>query len=287
MRYRDLRTHEDFRRVIELERLVWGYTDGVDIVPVPLLVITVKRGGILIGAFDDRDQMVGFVYSLPGVKANGHRTQWSHMLGVLDAYRGAGVGRRLKLAQRRKALELGVDLVEWTYDPMQAINAHLNFRKLGVVVSEYEENIYGESSSPLHHGTPTDRFVAEWWLRDPHVERCVEGPGAARAGAGQFAAATRVNRTRAGDRWPECVEIEVASSDPVLTVEIPTGFSEMQLEAPALASDWRTATRTLFVGYLARGYTIVDFKLERGAGRGLYLLEHPATESTRSSLAAS
>lgn len=273
MRYRDLRSHDDFRRVIELERLVWGYTDGEDIVPVPLLVITVKRGGILIGAFDDREVMVGFVYSLPGVTPDGHRTQWSHMLGVMDAHRGTGVGRQLKLAQRRKALELGVDLVEWTYDPLQAINAHLNVRRLGVIVSTYEENIYGESSSPLHHGTPTDRFVAEWRLRDPHVERCIHEPDASRAGPERFAAATRVNRTRTRDRWLECAQIDRAVDAPVLAVEIPAGFSEMQLEAPALASEWRSATRALFVGYLSRGYRVVDFQLDRPGRRGTYLLE--------------
>ena len=61
--------------------------------------------------------------------------------------------------------------MQWTYDPLQAMNAHLNFAKLGVVVEEYAVNIYGVSASPLHGGNPTDRFVADWWIRKPHVER--------------------------------------------------------------------------------------------------------------------
>ena len=101
------------------------------------------------------------------------------MLGVLEEHRNDGTGRHLKLLQRERTLAMGLDLIEWTYDPMQALNAHLNFTKLGVIVEEYEENVYGTSSSPLHKGNPTDRFVAEWWIAKPHVERRLQGGGAA------------------------------------------------------------------------------------------------------------
>src|SRR5471030_129337 len=131
--YRDLTTLEDFAAVVELEREIWG--PGYDeVVPVPILAVTVLRGGILIGAFEG-DLMIAFVYSLPGIK-HGKPTAWSHMLGVLDAFRSAGVGRELKRLQRERALAMGLDLVEWTYDPMQALNAHLNFTKLGVMAEE-------------------------------------------------------------------------------------------------------------------------------------------------------
>src|SRR5258708_39216505 len=89
------------------------------------------------------------------------------MRGETGDARDEGLGLRLKLAQRERALQMGIDLIEWTYDPLQALNAHLNFAKLGVVVEDYEENIYGVSSSPLHSGSPTDRFVAEWRLEAP------------------------------------------------------------------------------------------------------------------------
>ena len=104
--------------------------------PVPIFVVTVKRGAILIGALDDSGVMVGFVYSIAGLK-DGRPMQWSHMLGVLDSHRNSGLGHDLKLAQRQRALAMGLDLIEWTYDPMQAFNAHLNFRKLGVVVEAF------------------------------------------------------------------------------------------------------------------------------------------------------
>ncbi len=120
--------------------------------------------------------MVGFVYSLPGIQ-DGKPTQWSHMLGVVDEFRNEGVGYDLKLLQRERTIAMGLDLIEWTYDPMQAMNAHLNFTKLGVVAQEYGENVYGESSSPLHQGNPTDRFTAQWWIREPHVERRISSRG--------------------------------------------------------------------------------------------------------------
>ena len=173
MTIRELTTIEDCRAVAALEREIWGYTDAEDVVPPPVLIVSVKRGGILLGAFDPAGEMQGFVYSIPSIK-DGRPAQWSHMLGVVPAARDAGLGMRLKLAQRDRALAMGIDLIEWTYDPLQALNAHLNFARLGVVVEEYEENIYGESSSALHRGSPTDRFVAEWRLGAPHVARCTD-----------------------------------------------------------------------------------------------------------------
>src|SRR5690606_4809080 len=98
---------------------------------------------------------------------------WSHMMGVVPECRTSGLGLRLKVAQRERALAMGLDLIEWTFDPLQAVNAHLNFAKLGAIATTYAVNIYGDSSSALHRGTPTDRLIAEWWLQRPHVERRV------------------------------------------------------------------------------------------------------------------
>ncbi len=110
--------------------------------------------------------------------------QWSHMLGVAPTARDSGLGTRLKLAQRDAAIAMDLELIEWTFDPLQALNAHFNFAKLGVVAQEYEENAYGESSSPLHRGAPTDRFVAEWRITAAHVERRITSDESA-AGSGR------------------------------------------------------------------------------------------------------
>ncbi len=269
MLIRTLTTLEDCRRVAALERTIWGYTDAEDVVPPPVLIVSIKRGGILLGAFDAAGEMKGFVYSIPALKDR-RPTQWSHMLGVTPDARESGLGVRLKLAQRDAAMAMGIDLIEWTYDPLQTLNAYLNFVKLGVVVEEYEENIYGDSSSPLHSGTPTDRFVAEWRLREPHVERRLASPGGLLARDQSLTRAPVVNPSQPAVPWLRPGAADLALDAPRVLVEIPAGFSEMLTSDPALALDWRLATRRIFQTYFSRGYRVVDFF--RAADRGQYLL---------------
>jgi len=263
--YRDLTTLEDFARVVELEREIWG--PGYDeVVPVPILAVTVMRGGILIGAFDDGG-MVGFVYSIAGIK-HGEPMQWSHMAGVLDAYRGDGVGYQLKALQRERALAMGLGLIEWTYDPMQAMNAHLNFAKLGVIVEEYEVNVYGTSSSPLHGGNPTDRFVAEWHVQDPRV---VQRLGGAAPLAPVLTVEPVLRIKEVADRY-EPAAADLAVDAKRVSVEIPTGYTNLLAAEPELALAWRMATRDVFTTYFGRGYRAVEFFLDRAARKGTYLL---------------
>jgi predicted GNAT superfamily acetyltransferase len=254
---RPLTTIEDCRRVAALERVVWAYTDAEDVVPPPVLIVSIKRGGILLGAFEGQD-LKGFVYSIPGIK-DGRPTQWSHMLGVMPEARAQGLGLKLKLAQRERALEMGLDLIEWTYDPLQAPNAHLNFARLGVIVEEYEENIYGDSSSPLHNGTSTDRFVAEWHIRRPHVERRIHGAAGSVIRDSGLSSAPVVNpspsehgRLRPG---PPNLTLDARR----ILVEIPATFTEMLVSDRELAVEWRLATRAIFQHYFRRGYRVVDF----------------------------
>ena len=272
MQIRPLTTLDECRQVAALERTVWGYTDAEDVVPPPVLIVSIKRGGILLGAFDDGGAMRGFVYSMPAIKG-GRPTQWSHMLGVMPEMRAAGLGARLKLAQRQAALDMGLDLIEWTYDPMQALNAHLNFTKLGVIVEEYEENVYGTSSSPLHKGNPTDRFVAEWWIVKPHVERRLQGGGAALTlRTDEVADAPAANRATPDGSWHICDDVNLALDARRVRVEIPMHFTEMLSGAPENALEWRLATREIFRTYFGRGYRAVDFFLDRANGKGAYLL---------------
>ncbi len=256
----------------DLEEQVWAYADAEDIVPPAVLIVSIKRGGILLGAFDDAGIMKGFVYSMPALK-DGAATQWSHMLAVAPDARSGGLGLRLKLAQREHAIRMGIDLIEWTYDPLQALNAHLNFARLGVVVEEYEENLYGESSSVLHRGTPTDRFVVAWRLTAPHVERRISAPITTLIRDSSVMSAVHVNSSRTVGEWlePSPARLDV-EGDRRLLVEIPVGFTDMQQRRPDLALEWRLHTRSIFETYLNRGYRVVDFFLSREAGRGQYLL---------------
>ncbi len=272
LRFRDLHTADEYRQVMDLEARVWGFTDLNDMVTVPVFTITVKRGAILIGAYDPSDHMVGFVYSIVGMKPPRQVLQWSHMLGVLPEYRNSGLGRTLKLAQRHKALAQGYELIEWTYDPLQAMNAHLNFTKLGVVAEEYHRNVYGESTSVLHKGTPTDRLVAQWWIARPHVERRVSAGSSLPVRTDALAGAVPINETHASHSWLANTSVDLALDERRLVVEIPMGFTEMQREAPALALEWRMQTREIFETYFRQGYRVVDFFLDRTHQRGRYLL---------------
>ena len=263
--YRDLTTLEEFAAVVQLERDIWGPAYD-DVVPVPILAVSVHSGGILIGAFDG-DRMVGFVYSLPAIK-DGQPTQWSHMAGVLPEHQSAGLGYQLKLLQRERALNAGLDLVQWTYDPLQAMNAHLNFAKLGVVAEEYAINIYGMSASPLHGGNPTDRFVADWWIRKPRVAQRLAGPA-------PFAPVLTVEpalRVQAAAKWFEPAAADLSIDAKRISVEIPTGFTQLLSAEPDLALAWRMATREVFTTYFGRGYHAAEFFLDRPSRKGAYLL---------------
>lgn len=272
MNIRRLTTLEECRQVAVLEKAVWEFADAEDVVPPALLIVSIKRGGLLLGAFDDTDALKGFVYSMPAFK-DGRPTHWSHMLAVAADARASGLGLRLKLEQRTHALDQGIDLIEWSFDPLQAQNAHLNFARLGVVVEEYEENLYGDSSSPLHEGTPTDRFVAEWRLTAPHVARRLGAPQTPLLRDAAIMSAVLVNPSRQTGEWLEPAEtiVDVVDGKRVL-VEVPVGFTEMQRSQPGLALEWRMTTRRIFQTYLGREYRVVDFLLAREAGRGQYLM---------------
>ena len=167
---------EQFDQCVALEEAIWGY-DPADMIPRRMFLLASRIGGQVLGAFsgDSPDAApIGFAMALPGFH-NGHSYLHSHMVGVLAEHRNRGIAHALKLAQREDALARGFDLMEWTFDPLEIKNAHLNIAKLGVIVRRYKHNFYGPSSSPLQGGLPTDRVYAEWWLRSRRVERALHG----------------------------------------------------------------------------------------------------------------
>jgi predicted GNAT superfamily acetyltransferase len=169
---RTLTELSEFDLCVEIETAVWGY-DPADIIPRRMFLLAQRIGGQVLGAYVG-DVMAGFAMALPGYR-NGHPYLHSHMVGVLPEYRNLGLGRRLKLAQREDALKRGFQLMEWTFDPLEIKNAHLNIARLGAIVRRYKRNFYGPSSSPLQGGLPTDRVYAEWWLDSRRVRGVLAG----------------------------------------------------------------------------------------------------------------
>jgi predicted GNAT superfamily acetyltransferase len=160
---------DDFQSCVDLQLAVWNYTES-DLIPRRMFLLADRIGGQVLGAIDDAQggKIAGFAMALPGYRA-GRPYLHSHMLAVLPEYRNLGLGRRLKLAQREDALARGFELMEWTFDPLEIKNAHLNIARLGAICRRYQPDFYGPSSSPLQGGLPTDRLYAEWWLRSPRV----------------------------------------------------------------------------------------------------------------------
>jgi predicted GNAT superfamily acetyltransferase len=162
---------EEFRACVALQKEVWNFTDA-ELVPLRMFVVADKVGGQVMGAFDG-DLMVGFALSVPGTRT-GHVYLHSHMLAVRKDHRNSGLGRRLKLMQREDAMARGIELIEWTFDPLEIKNAYLNLEKLGAIARRYNINQYGITSSPLQGGLPSDRLIAEWWLKSKRVGMLVE-----------------------------------------------------------------------------------------------------------------
>jgi len=163
---------EEFRACLGLQKEVWGFADN-ELVPLRIFSLAPKIGGQVIGAWHG-DALVGFAFSIPGTRS-GHAYLHSHMLAVKSEYRNSGLGRKLKLFQRDDALAHGYELIEWTFDPLEIKNAYLNLERLGAIARRYNINQYGITSSPLQGFLPTDRLIAEWWLKSKRVESLLGG----------------------------------------------------------------------------------------------------------------
>jgi predicted GNAT superfamily acetyltransferase len=242
---RRLATIEEFSEALQLQQCVWGFADA-DLVPLPVFVVASHTGGQVLGAFDGR--MVGFCLAFTGLKAGGPFLH-SHMLAVLPEYRNAGVGRLLKLEQRSDALARGLDLMEWTFDPLQIKNAYFNIARLGAIVRRYLENEYGNTSSPLDGGLPTDRCVAEWWMASPRVEAILS--------------ATAPSRSSVADsRWSR-LGIEER-------IILPADMDRIRREDPERARDIQRSTAARFQSSFNQGLAVIGF--ERSDTEGAYLL---------------
>ncbi|HEY0514225.1 MAG TPA: hypothetical protein VGH73_20140 [Thermoanaerobaculia bacterium] len=252
--FRPFSSLPDYQACVELQRVTWGRNFS-DVVPLSVLKITQKAGGIAAGAFSPQGSLLGFVYGLTGY-VDRRPFHWSHMLAVDPAARDLGLGTRLKLYQRYLLLAAGVEEVRWTFDPLEARNAHLNFNHLGAEVAEYVEDMYeGEEGSELFAGIGTDRFILSWKIAGGRVSRALADH---RAGAAEpFRAAPVANPRAASADLPEA---------PRVRIEIPESIQDLKAGRPDAGSAWRRSTRRAFQGYLGRGYRVEAFYRDTSEG---------------------
>lgn len=244
---------------VALQQRVWGH-DFSDRVPTSILMIVQETGGVVSGAFSG-DRLVGFVFGITGLR-NGRGIHWSDMLAVDPGFRGRGIGYRLKLHQREQLLGSGVERVRWTFDPLEARNAHLNLRRLGATAFEYRRDVYGSSNSPLHAGIGTDRLVVDWAITSPRVERCVQGMDDRDAEACLDAPVLNPP-VMAGDL--PCPGPDIAEpSGSIVRVAIPRDIQELKRADLATAVAWRRSVRTALETAFTGGYVAVDL-LRSGA----------------------
>jgi len=271
---RPLQTHDEYRAAERLQREVWGLHD-VDVVPDHLLITAQKNGGLVLGAFeslpDGGERLVGFVFGFVGLTPEGRVKHCSHMAGVVPGRQDRNIGYRLKRAQREHVLARGIDLITWTFDPLESRNAHLNFRKLGVVCRTYLRDLYGPMRDALNEGLPSDRFQVEWHIASRHVVRRLRSGGIGPSLSDLVEQGVPIlNPALPGDPPRPAEGSQPIRGDRFL-VEIPARFQDVKAADMGLARAWRLHTRALFEAAFAQGYVVVDHLFE--AGRSCYLLE--------------
>jgi chorismate synthase len=262
VRIRPARERADFDACVELQRAVWGLGD-IEVTSAIQMIATTFAGGFVHLAEAADGTPVGFAYAFPALTRGPHLH--SDMVAVLPDYQGRGVGVRLKWAQRDGALSRGLDRITWTYDPLQAVNAHLNLRRLGAVATEFHQNFYGLTTASLHHGFPTDRLVVTWQLNAPRVvERAAAGEPPPVEAAPDL---PRVNDVRWQAGWPVSSEPRLGLDAPELLLEIPPEWDVVCRAAPRVAQDWQAKVRAALQAYFDSGYVAGDFLPTEQGGR--------------------
>ena len=261
---RDIDSGTDMRAVEELQKEVWGVPD-LDVVPLSQLAAARAAGGILLGAFDD-EILIGFAYGFAGCE-NGRMTHHSHMLAVKPAYRNFSVGYKLKLAQRESALALGITEMTWTFDPLQSLNAHFNFNRLGVISDRYLIDFYGTDAASFLHRNGTDRLWVTWKHASERVVNRLKN------NASDFDEDRVSPLVEIGDS-SEPLSGDIEDSADLVSIEIPTDIAAIERQDHALAAAWREATREAFIKAFTAAFVAIEFV--RGQRSGRYILRRSA-----------
>ncbi|MEW6622204.1 MAG: GNAT family N-acetyltransferase [Bacillota bacterium] len=246
---------DKLRACHEVQVQTWGMKDREEIIPDHQFIAAVRNGGAVLGAYDG-DKLIGFNYGFIGLNEDGKIHVCSHILGVLPDYRGLGLGYRLKVAQREYFMEKGIDLITWTFEPLEIVNASLNFNKLGVISRKYYLEYYGEMLDALNKGLPSDRLLVEWHLKSKKVEEALAGKKQEFPQGPEVFTVLEVLPSHEGPKPFLKKPGSEGEEFSKIAAEIPAGFQQLKKTSPKLALDWRLAVREVILHYLDRGYIV-------------------------------
>jgi len=280
---RRLESHDDYKACERLQAEAWGFTDGIDVIPLTNLITAQKWGGLVLGAFDEQGELHGFCYGFLGRNPKtGRLVHCSHMLAVDERARNHGLGARIKWAQRDYVREQGIDAIVWTFDPLESVNACLNFAKLGGLADTYWVNLYGATTSKLHAGTATDRLSLRWLIDSPRVARRAAGEQGALVQALKNDDIDAPWALTADDWGPAEPDLDIDAAR--LRCQIPVSVQQVKEHQPGAAVAWREASRAVFTTYFERGYFArecvhIPGDEAEGGGRTVYLFERGDLEA--------
>lgn len=264
----------DYKSCVDIQREVWHFED-IDLYPIGMLIAADHCGGIALGAYNSIGEMIGFVYSILAME-NGVLAQHSLLLAVRQAYRNFNVAYKLKLAQRKECLKRKIRTITWTIDPMQPLNAYFALGKLGATAHSYVEDFCGESTSVLHRGLPTDRFMVRWDIESGAVEQRVETGSPRHDLRKELKKYKVINRLEdAAPGMTVSSPLKLSSADDRLLFEIPYNLPEIKNRDLGIALEWQGKLRQAFRNYFGKDYAATDFWVaeEEGHLRAFYFLQ--------------
>lgn len=246
---------------------IWSRADGEQILPLELLRALTHAGNYAAGAHVD-GRLVGAIVGFFG-EHDGDRTLHSHIMGLLPAARGHGIGNALKQHQRAWALAHGITEVTWTFDPLVRANAHLNIAKLGGVAGTYLPDFYGPMTDALNAGAGSDRLLVTWRLDTARTQAASEGR------------APRWDHRDLVEAGAEVVLAEDTDGRPTaasgradrLLCQVPADIIGLRSSRPDVARDWRTAVRDALGGALDGDHLATGFTRD-----GFYVMERAHAE---------
>ncbi len=261
---------DEFKVIEDIQKDAWGMND-IDVVPYRIIIAIHEAGGCVLIAYM-QNEAIGFVLGFLGTGNDGEIYLHSHQLGVKRKYWGQGIGFLLKLKQREWVISRGINLVRWTFDPLLARNAHLNFSKLGVINNTYYVNLYGVMRDKLNYGLESDRFYVEWWVNSNHVKRKIEKHEEIMFNLRDHID-NLANTVEFKAGIPVIKDVNLELTDKLVIVEIPTEVEEVKKRDISVAFDWRLKTRKIFQNYFRRGYIAVDLlTLNEGDSRRTFYI---------------